>query len=141
MLFGNNWIAPGIAIGALAPVGSSKSRNYFQLGGQIASYYQAKTAFLDLSASARVLVPFGLPEGDGFLNFYIQFQAGPSVYFNNPVNWGYNFAVLPGVRYISEEHWGIFSEIGYSFHALISGSNIDQSIHGGSFSLGATYEF
>lgn|SRR3989338_1598203 len=141
MLFGGNWTAPGLAIGVLAPVGTTKNKNYFQVGGQVASYYQASTPFLDLNAVLRVLYPVGLPEGEGFLSLYLQFQVGPSVYFNKPANWGYNLTVIPGVRYIFENHWGIFTEFGYAFHTLISGSNLNQNIHGGLFSLGATYEF
>ncbi len=140
-LFGSNWVGPGLSLGFNLPIGAGKIANTLQLGGQIAGYYQSSTYALDPSVSARVMLPIGLSEGSGFLGVYVQFLAGPTVYFNSPANWGYHFAILPGVRYLFNNHWGVFSELGYSFHALISGSPVSRTIHGGSVSVGVAYEF
>jgi hypothetical protein len=141
MLFGGNWMAPGIAIGADAPVGTEKTRNYFRLGGEVASYYQASTAILDVSFTARPIYPIPLTEGYGFLNVYVQFSAGPSMYFNTPINWGYHVGVIPGVRYILDQHWGVFAEFGYSFHTVIVKNVPNNNINAGVFAAGVSYEF
>lgn len=135
-LFGANWVAPGLAIGLDGPL-----QKYFRLGGEVASYYQARTAILDLSLTARPVYQIGLAEGEGFLTAYVQLSAGPSMIFNSPINWGYHVGIVPGIRYIFEQHWGIFAELGYSFHALIISDRPNQNIMGGVFSFGVTYDF
>lgn len=141
MLFGKDWVAPGIAIGMDVPIGTEKTRNYFRLGGEVASYYQARTPILDLSVTARPIYPIALPEGYGFLNVYLQLSVGPSTMFNSPVNWGYHAAVIPGIRYIVDQHWGVFGEFGYLFHTLIANGLPNRNIGAGVLSGGVTYEF
>jgi hypothetical protein len=141
MLFGKDWVAPGLVIGVDAPVGTEKTRNYFKLGGEAAFYYQARTPILDLSFTVRPIYPISVPEGYGFLNVYVQLSAGPTTMFNTPVNWGYHAAVIPGVRYILDKRWGVFGELGYSFHTLIANGLPNRNISAGVFNAGVTYEF
>lgn len=141
MLMGGDWVAPGLVIGVDAPVGTEKTRSYFSLGGAVASYYQARTSILDLSFTARPNYTIRLAEGYGFLNVYAQLSVGPSTMFNNPVNWGYHAGIAPGVRYFFDRHWGVFGELGYSFHTLIANGLPNRNIGAGVFGIGATYEF
>lgn len=140
-LFGGDWVGPGFVIGFDAPVGSNKTKNYFRLGGETGFYYQGSTPLLDLSFTARPIYPIALPEGYGFLNVYVMLLGGPNMMFNSQLNWGYHVAVIPGVRYILDNHWGGFTELGYSLHTLILSGLPNRNISGGVFAVGATYEF
>lgn len=114
---------------------------YFAVGGRFDAYFHGTAigtvSILDISPYGKFQYAFDVPSG--YLGIRIVIPIGVSIgVINNRAQAGWNLSILPGVDYFFDEHWGIFTEFGFSFHGF---PTITDGGASGEWNVGVNYAF
>jgi hypothetical protein len=139
--FGAFGAAPGFTFGADTPVGNDPVYKYLRLGGlfQANFFTGGNGAMLDFDALVRP--QYAIPVGYGHLAVYVKVPLGITVRATSiAAGFGFNFGIIPGVRYFIDEHWGFLAEFGFAYHGIVTAIG-PANLPAGVFSIGAAYAF
>lgn len=110
---------------------------YLAIGGRFDAYFHSTGSILDISPYGKFQYAFNVPKG--YLGIRLVIPIGVSIGIaSNKAIAGWNIGILPGVDYFFDEHWGIFTEFGFSFHGFSSFSGSGAT---GAWNIGASYAF
>ena len=138
--YGRLGVTPGISIGADVPIGQTPIDQYLRAGALFQTFFLPGTgAFLDFDALLRPVYPIHVTHGklEAYVLIPIGFTLSPT-YLGT--DFGFNFAILPGVRYYINQNLGFFTELGFAHHSLFTSAYF-PSVPSMQFAMGVTYHW
>ncbi len=137
--FGGGGVIPGVGIEVDTAIGK---KNYFRVGGLLGAQFSVAgngDSLLDLDL---MLMPqYPIAKSSKYLVAYVSIPIGVTLRpLMNYAAIGMNLGFIPGVRYFFDDHWGILTELGFSYHTILT-TRGNTSLPGGIWNLGAVFAF